>query len=278
MSYIIGDEPCTESNIERHQIFDVAFDHAIGRILTSLGYRYIHVSSGYKMTTTSRSADVVVDFTPNGRTISEYSESDPGSQHYYVPERIFSLSNMFMIEFAKTTLIKSGGRLDAFESEDLRAYSWAHPNRALGWLEYMKVVGATDSPKFVFAHLVSPPHEPYSFDRHGNILMGGWHDDHDPAVESAFYGQIKWLNGQLLATIDSILGEDDDPPIIVIMGDHAPWEYRGSPMVYDILAAYHLPDGGDSAVYSGMTSVNVFRSVLDYYFNLDLGRLEEQSL
>ena len=278
MSYINGDEPCSESTVERHWIFGAAFDHALGHILTTLGYRYVHVSSGYTMTTTSRNADVVVDFTPNGRTVSEYTERSPESQYHYVPERLLSLSNRFMIEFAKTTLIKSVGRLSAFESEGLRAYSWGHPNRALGWLDYMKIVGATDSPKFVFAHLVSPPHEPYSFDRHGEILMGGWSDDHDPSVESAFYGQIRWLNGQILDTIDSILGEYDDPPIIVIMGDHAPWTYRGSPMVYDILAAYLLPGDGDGVVYSGMTSVNVFRLILRNYFGLDLVRLEDRSL
>ena len=106
---------------------------------------------------------------------------------------------------------------------------------------------------------------------HGNVTfdLGGWPDDHDPTVPAAFYGQLIWLNGQMLEVIDAILDDYDESPIIVIAGDHG----HGS---HDILAAFLLPDGGETVVYPSITSVNHFRAILDYYFGLDLGLLEDR--
>ena len=128
----------------------------------------------------------------------------------------------------------------------------------------------------MFAHLMRP-HDPYSVDKSGNITFDqiGWRDDHDPTVSSAFYGQVIWLNGQLLEVMDAILDDYDEPPIIVIAGDHG-HERRNPTIANDILAAFLLPDGGESAVYPSITSVNHFRAILDYYFELDLGLLEDK--
>ncbi len=132
-----------------------------------------------------------------------------------------------------------------------------------------------ERPKFVFAHLVKP-HFPYSFDRFGKIAWHspdwGWGRDDDPTVGSPFYGQLIWLNGQMLDVIDVILDNYEEPPIIVIAGDHG----HLTTLRFDILAAFLFRDGGERAEYPSITSVNHFRAILDYYFGLDLGLLEDR--
>ena len=127
----------------------------------------------------------------------------------------------------------------------------------------------------MFAHLVKP-HQPYSFDRYGNVTLDvegqGWTNDHDPTVRSAFYGQVIYLNARILEIIDAILEQYDEKPIMVIAGDHG---YE-TPVRHDILAAYLLPAGGDSAIYPSITLVNSFRAILDYYFGLGMGLLEDR--
>ena len=258
---------------ERQRLVAKADDHILGRILTTIGYRYVHVSSGTRWTETSRNADIVVDFSPSGRMLSGAQTRDPFSL-----ERATRLSRRFTNTFLRTTAAmpflssKFGVSYD-----DPYAYSWTHPFRTLAWLDFMKEAGTIQGPKFVFAHLIKP-HEPASFDRHGNttLFREGWSNDHDPTVSSAFYGQVIWLNDRMLEVVDAILDSYEEPPIILIAGDHGDRDVPELSEHFDILAAFLLPDGGDSALYPSITSVNHFRAILDYYFELDLGLLEDR--
>jgi len=226
----------------------------------------------------------VVDFTPSGPTENEFIEVDLISHYPYTLENALSLSNRFMLHFLQTTFVKYFDRDPCLICTASGAYDWGHPYRALQWIEYMKVVGKLDGPKLVVTQLVKP-HFPYSFDRHGNIshTIGSdgeirfweWSDGHDPAVDGAFYGQILWLNGQLLDVIDSMLAASDTPPIIAIVSDHGYVPGVEARNTNEILAAYHLPDGGASAIYPGITSVNVFRMILNYYLGLKLEALDD---
>ena len=267
MSYIKDPERSSAAPVERYKIYRAARNHILGTILRGLGYNYIHVSSGWGPTARNWNADRVVDFSPQGLVVSQ--EQD-------LAEQILGLPNRFVIEFARTTLLNAFWELSAFETEERHPYRGRDPNRALDWLDYMNDAGSLRSPKFVFAHLVKP-HRPSYFDQYGNISSdGGWSDEHDPDVASAFQGQIKWLNGRMLGVIDSILAAHVKTPIIVISSDHGDRLGPGLPNTHDILAAYLLPDGGIDALYTGITSVNVFRAILDYYFELDLGLLDDE--
>ena len=97
-------------------------------------------------------------------------------------------------------------------------------------------------------------------------------DSHDPTVPDAYIGQLIFINSLVLKMIDGIVANHDADPIIVIAADHGrSGEYPRHP----ILAAFHLPDGGGDALYSSISSVNHFRAILDFYFGLDLGLLED---
>ena len=268
--HYIDDEYFSPGNWERQRLVARADDHLLGRILTKIGYRYVHVSSGIDWTDTSRNADLVVDFASSGRRLF-----GPEVGNSFSLEQSSSLSSRFTGTFLHTTLAKPF-LSNEFRVENDGRYGWTYPLRTLAWLDFMKEVGAMEGPKFVFAHLLKP-HGPNSFDRHGNITFDpyGWSNDHDPTVKSAFYGQVLYVNSRMLEVIDAILGNYDEPPILVIAGDHA-HERDDASITNDILAAFLLPDGGESAIYPSISSVNHFRAVLDYYFDLRLGPLEDR--
>ena len=270
--YYVHDEYLSPGNKSDRRLAAQADDHMLGRILTTLGYRYVHVSSGWLFTSTNSSADLVVDFTPAGLFLSGDKTEDP-----FAFKRATSLSSRFTDSLLRTTVARPflSSEFD-IHPDDPFAYRWQHPLHTLAWLDFMKEVATIDGPKFVFAHILKP-HGPYSFDQYGNIAFdsGGWSHSHDPTVPSAFFGQIIWLNARVLEVIDAILDDYKEPPIMVIVGDHGD---KASPrsMRNDILAAFLLPDGGESAIYPSITSVNHFRAILDYYFELNLGLLEDR--
>ena len=224
------------------------------------------------MTDSNRNADAVVDFTPAGRVLS-----GPDTQFSSLFARAKRLQSRFTTALLRTTAVRPFLSHEFSKgTRDPDAYDWKHPSRTLAWLDFMKEVGSVEGPKFVFAHLMKP-HEPFSFDQYGNVTFRtiGWSGDHDPTVSEPFYGQLIWLNGKMLEVIDAILDDYKEPPIIVIAGDHG--YKRHIPSIgNDILAAFMLPDGGESAIYPSITSVNHFRAILGYYFGLDLGLLEDR--
>ena len=200
--YYVHDEYLSPGNKSSRRLAAQADDHALGRILTTLGYRYVHVASGIEWSNTSRSADLVVDFTPAGLLLSGDKTEDP-----FAFKRATSLSSRFTDSLLPTTVARPflSSEFD-IDPDDPFAYRWQHPLRTLAWLDFMNEVAGMDGPKFVFAHLLKP-HGPNSFDRHGNIAFdsGGWPDEHDPTVPEAFYGQVIWVNGRMIEVVDAIL-------------------------------------------------------------------------
>ena len=73
--------------------------------------------------------------------------------------------------------------------------------------------------------------------------------------------------------VDGILRGRAEDPIIVIAADHG--QFGEGSNRHHVLAAFHLPHGGNDGLYSSISSVNHFRSILDYYFRLDLDLLED---
>ncbi len=271
MNYMGDDASFESSQAELYLAYHTATNHSLGRIAKALGYKYVHVSSGWSITNTNANADSVVSFGPYGR-----SEAGSDTYRQCVIERIVDLPNRFTGGFLQTTAVRRFAPADVRHEISSCTYEWDDPSHTLEWLEFMKEAAHVPGPKFVFAHLLKP-HSPHSFDRYGNIslTLDGWDDDHDPTVGEAFYGQLIWLNARILEVIESILAQYEEGPIIVIMGDHGYERDIGSPIANDILGAYLLPEGGESAIYPSITSVNVFRAIFNYYFKLDLEILDD---
>ena len=272
MTYTDDYIPYAKTQERLYQIYNAAIDHNLGRIMRALGYKYVHVSSGWYLTESNPRADMIVSFGPQGRITSGAHDEDP-----CLIERILSLSNRFTDGFLETTAASRVWTSDPRPQKHPCTYHWSHPDQTLEAIEFIKNSASISGPKFVFAHLIKP-HGPYSFDQHGNIspVPQGWNDDHDPTVPGAFYGQLIWLNERIIEVIDGILEGSERPPIMVIVGDHGYERGDSSKIANNILAAYLLPSGGVSAIYPGITLVNSFRAILNWHFDLDLEILRDR--
>ena len=249
-------------------------DNALAAILKHLGYVYIHLESGQAVTSTAPRADVVVTFTPEGVMVVRTGR-ETGSPYVALSGRDEAVDGAFLRTLAQTTALRPllGNRL---RPGDDSPYQWWAPERALQMFEFLSEPIESSGPKFVFAHIIKP-HKPATFDRYGNMFLSkggqvGFSDAHDPSVPDAYIGQLIFVNSLVLSTVDSILENHEEEPIIIIAGDHG--RSDGYPR-HAILAAFHLPDGGTGALYPSISSVNHFRTVLDYYFGLNLGLLED---
>jgi hypothetical protein len=166
----------------------------------------------------------------------------------------------------------------SFEASFKPAYSWWQPTRTLATFEFLKGVPRDGGSVFTFGHVIKS-HVLYSFDRFGNVSDDseqGFGADHDPGVSEPYFGQLIYINNLVLETVDAILARSEITPIIVISADHGRRDQPGDP-INSIFAAYLLPDDGNDVLYPSISSVNSFRVVLDYYFNLDHGLLEDRS-
>ena len=257
----------------RHDLVNIARSPAIAAILKDLGYTYIHLESGIVSTGHSRLADQIVSFTPSGPVVR--AGANPGSQSYAQSSPPL-LSPHFIRRLARTTALWPilGERFLVGGSEP---YEWWSPDRTIQMFNYLSNPIEVDGPRFVFAHIVKP-HDPANFDKHGNQFdhHQGFDDYHDPSVPSAYVGQLIYINKLVLDTIDRLFHLHSEPPIVIIAGDHGRGVSRDHR--HSILAGFYLPYGGAEGLDPGISSVNHFRYILDYYFGLSLGVLEDRVL
>ncbi len=143
--------------------------------------------------------------------------------------------------------------------------------------ELPAVAADVEGPKFVYVH-VEVPHHPFIFMPDGsinpdnsyypNIYMPG-----EPYKSRGYINQVEYVNAQMLPIIDQILKDSEQPPIIIIEGDHG--------LLQDVrlknLYAIYLPGAGMDQLYPTITPVNTFRIVFNNYFGTDLPLLEDRS-
>jgi hypothetical protein len=147
-------------------------------------------------------------------------------------------------------------------------------------------------PKFVFAHIISP-HPPFVFDRDGNPINSQSSFTFQDANEfpgsaeeysQKYIEQVQFVNRNLKEDIKAILERSKTPPIIIVQADH------GSGALTDLtssertciherfapFAAYYLPGVRRDAIPSDISNVNIFRVILDEYFDAGLPLLQSR--
>ena len=242
-------------------------DHAVGRFLTGLGYRYIHIGSEYQPTRTSPLADV--------------------------SRSLYETSDFATALFDSTLASEIVERLGPLEPRRQRQVEW-------GQFAFQALDEAREEPgpKFVFAHLLLP-HPPYVFDADGRVLS-----DEEAAERSTaelYKGQVDYLNSRIKAVVEPLLAlPEDERPIIVLTADEGPYpkRYEGDPLTkgpdpdfdwstgtveelrikFGILHAMFLPDVPAEDVPPSITAVNTFRFLFGQYFGADLPLLETRTL
>ena len=264
-------------------LVDATRRNALVSILRSFGYTYVHLASGFELTDQAPDADIFVTFAPAGVIASDRG-IEPGTAHYAYTASGDSLpGGRFLHELILTTALRPIAS-QRFAPGDDEPYGWWAAPRTLQMFNFLSAPLNVTGPKFVFAHIVKP-HPPATFDRHGNRVDGvaesyAFGDDHDPSVPNAYIGQLIYINALVLSMIDDILRNADHEPIIVIASDHGSGGYADpAPGFWNAtLAAFHLPNGGNDGMYPSISSVNHFRYILDFYFNLGLGLLEDRTI
>lgn len=242
-------------------------NNALAIILRRLGYTYEHLGSGYRLTDEASLADVSLEFTPDGVLVRD---EEGGSSDLRV-------SQGFLRALLQITALQPIMD-DRFLRDRSKPFDWWSPQRALrmfGVLTHGKQV-TISGPTFVFAHIVKT-HWPATFDRFGNQVSGeseydAFDDNHDPGVPDAYSGKLLYVNSIVLDMVDGILDNSRSDPIIVIAADHG---HRRGLDRHKVLAAFRLPAGGIDGLYPSISSVNHFRYILDYYFGLGLGLLDD---
>ena len=270
MSYLHELGPRTPAS--HGDIMSLVYYNSLAAILKTLGYTYVHLESGHQFTSKAPLADVFASFSPSGVRVVT-------NQHEISSSASLLVSRIFVRELIRTTALRPIVESQLLSDVDL-VYDWWSPYRALDMFDFVSKAVDIKGPKFIFAH-ISKPKDPATFDRYGNFVLGtlvehGFRDSHDASVPNAYTGQLIYINALVLRMVDDILRGSDGDPIIVIVGDHNR-RIRGRPL-HPILAAFRLPNSGDSGMYPSISSVNHFRYILNVYFDLGITLLQDRTI
>jgi hypothetical protein len=163
-------------------------------------------------------------------------------------------------------------------------------------LDHLPDIARDPQPTFTFAHIICP-HPPILFGPNGEDVahehekfMLADHKTNGRFSEPeefarAYKDQSIFITRRIQETIDRILAESPEPPIIILHSDH------GSELNLDlgslqntdlhermsILNAYYFPDGRYEGLYDSISPVNSFRVLLNTYFGAQLPILPDRS-
>ena len=164
--------------------------------------------------------------------------------------------------------------------------------------EITKIKQITEEPVFVFMHVLTP-HEPFVFGPNGEEV--DYKYTLGPNVETpfgptykfgltpseeikAYRDQVIYVTKILRQTIDNLLENSDNPPIIIIQSDTGPTiNFPGITKKesdigrMSIFNAYYFPNKEYNLLYDDVTPVNSFRIVFDSQFQTNYGLLEDKS-
>lgn len=196
--------------------------------------------------------------------------------------------NEFELLLVKTSaaLIFMDMKLTSVENQPVDVYSVlgvnarrTHQERLSFMFDTMMHLPETiPGPKFVYAHFISP-HPPFIFDAEGNFIEN---ERPGSAELAAYRDQIIYLNTRMEEIVNALLTLSEQPPILIIQGDHgAMIDYPARKVnKYEKLAnlsAFYFPDQDYSRLYPTITPVNTFRVVFDQFLSADYELLEDRS-
>ncbi len=150
------------------------------------------------------------------------------------------------------------GAIDTYLIEK-RGYS---DRRLVPYERMLQSVGRPRStPQFAYLHLMLP-HGPANYDRNGQRVrrLG-------PAAMLGYREQLLFINQLMLKLINRIEQSNGRPAIILITGDHGSRELTDrkawTKEIFTTTTAFYFPDRQYQALYDTMSSVNLFRAVLN---------------
>jgi hypothetical protein len=227
--------------------------------LHSLGYRFVSFSSGYPYTEI-KTADLYLG--PASK-----SDSFPNALINITPIAPFILHQQY--DIARERIF----------------YTFDHLGDA----------AISSQPSFVFAHILSP-HPPFIVDDNGQptypprVFTNNDGSDFFQVGTRQEYlqgyrNQVIFTSTLIRQTIQEILLNSPEPPIIIIQGDHGSGlnmdQYNlantNVPDRFSNLNAIYMPGMNSNLLYPSISSVNTFRVIFDNYFGTNYKLLDDRS-
>ena len=155
--------------------------------------------------------------------------------------------------------------------------------------EIAKIRQETEKPVFVFMHVMAP-HDPFVFGPNGEEVdyqytFGPTGTAYlDRSEENiAYINQLTYLTKILKETVESLLENSDNLPIIIIQSDTGP-AVSSADTTNDvhqvgrmsIFNAYYFPNEKYDLLYDDITPVNSFRIVFDSHFQTNHGLVDDR--
>ena len=238
--------------------------NVVSKTFHDLGYQIVAFDSGYGMTNWTNT-DLYLS--PRPLSLSD--------------QRAFSDLSDFEVLLLQTSV----GRLavdfntvvNSLFGTDVPNPNAEHQERILFALDRIGRLPEIPGPKFVFIHIMSP-HPPYIFGEDvpangGGIFTLAGSSGSIGEIEG-YRSQVAFLNSRLVEGLETLLENSEQPPIIVIQGDHGGLGVSPEDRM-KILNGYFLPGEGKGHLYEGISPVNTFRLIFSAYFGADLPRLED---
>lgn len=154
--------------------------------------------------------------------------------------------------------------------------------RECAFNELEEVSQKSDKPKFVYAHIRSP-HPPYTIDDAGKFIAFEASND-EKELNERYVNQLKYTNEKINQVLSKLLSFEEKP-IIILISDHGmhnkvDFDHKAKEDLiqsHSNFGAYYLPGVSMTDKYKDATPVNVFRLILNDYFEGNFERLEEKA-
>jgi len=250
-------------NYDYFLLQDLIKHSSVRRTLKLQGYKFIAFENGY-INTQIKDADI-------------YVKNSNISFSYLFNSYINPFEEMFL----KTTAVVALYRIDFGSVSDWliknRFPYYEQVNTFNSQIRNLSEIPSVNGPKFVFVHL-NTPHRPFIFDEDGEILTDpGYYADNGKSISKkyerdGYIKQIINLNRRFLPTLNKILSDSKNKPIIIIQSDHGHDTQNRS----KILTAIYFPDQQYDALYPSISPVNIFRIVFNKYFDTSYSILPDK--
>lgn len=263
-------------SVPRQALLEALRHNSVLKTLKSLGYRQVSYYSNFRWT----------DFTE----CDEYRRPDLPNLASEFPALVIGKTPLHWFSGIGSRALRGRKNVDRYTIQR---------QQVLFALQDLGEVPRMQGPKFVFAHIFCP-HPPFVFNEEGQdtsprditylssdgSIYLDYYGEH-ANYHDGYRGQVAFITPRIEATIDAILHNSAEPPVIILQADHGPgWRWNcdsEDPSKTDvkerfgILNAYYLPGVEKPGLYDGITPVNSFRIVFNSYFGSKLPLVPDDS-
>ena len=225
----------------------------VEKALTNLGYKTVAFKTGYRWTEL-QDADHYFSFRSN--EINDFE--------------------VLLLKSVLPSIVLERGLIDRYQlTSDKYRY-----DLSMNALDALENVPSLEGPKFVFFHLTIP-HPPFIVGPTGEFEVVPQRYENNEVFyiedeyKTGYINQVEYLNSRLPQILKTILERSEQPPIIIVQGDHGP-RFVEIENQLKILNAYYFPEPAPEP-YPSITPVNTFRMVFSNYFGTSLPIVPEQS-